>query len=541
MRNLFLLFFAFIFCFICEAKVPSIHEMTLEEKVGQLFMVFFIGQEVNDDAKTVIQQAHVGSIIYYQWANGLTSPQQVQKLSNDLQRMAQNQSHGIPLFIAADQEGGVVARLNQGFTQFPGNSAIGQSGHPELAEESTFAIGQEMKAVGINMNLAPVVDVNSNPQKPVIGVRSFSSKPNEVAHLGFLALKGYKRAGVIATLKHFPGYGEVSVDPHYDLPVVSKSKEEIHQTELFPFRALIPHAPAIMTAHIIMPALDSQHCATLSKVITNDLLRKEMNFDGLILTDSLVMQGLLNECENIDEATVQAILAGNDIVTFGGKMLGQKDAKDLTPADILRIFQHTVDAVKNGRISQERLDASVVRILKLKQSAGLFDQKYPDASDISQNVKTYEHQQLAKKIATHSVKILHNELQLPLNLTQGMIVAPSVLREPLENVTLPKMEMQFYEGLAPNESEINLTYKKAQEADVVIVFSYNAWKNEAQQKLISGLLKTGKPVIIVAVRDPHDVNLFAEADAIIATYSPTACSLQAAIDLLHQDPSGPSH
>lgn len=363
--TLFLFFLFMILQPICVMAVPRVTEMTVEEKVGQILMVFFKGEEVNEEARTLIEKAHVGSIIYYKWANGLHNPEQVLNLSQSLQKLASEQPHAIPLLIATDQEGGPVSRLN--FTKYPSNQELAKNNQPELATLCASTIGYELESIGINMNLAPVVDVNSDPNKPGMGVRSFGSSPERVAEFGKCALDGYDHAHIIATLKHFPGYGEATVDPHLELAVVNKSREELEKVELFPFKKLAPFAKAIMTAHVLMPALDPTHCATLSSKIVEGILRKEWRYEGIVLTDSLVMQGILNSCESVEEAAVQAFLAGHDILLFGGKLLQQKDNRDLTAADILRIHQYLVQAMRSGRISEARLNQSVERILSLKK------------------------------------------------------------------------------------------------------------------------------------------------------------------------------
>ena len=236
------------------ANSSSLKAMTLEEKVGQLLLVHFNGEKVNNDAKILVQDTKVGGIIYYNWSNGLHSPKQIQTLSTDLQKLTEKNQNPIPLLIAADQEGGVVSRLHNGFTKFPGNKALGETCDPNLAESIALAMGEELQAVGINMNLAPVVDVNSNPRNPVIGVRSFGDEAETVFAFGKKALSGYRQAQIIATLKHFPGYGDVAVDPHGDLPIVRKSKKELERVELLPFAKLASSADAIMTAHILVPA-----------------------------------------------------------------------------------------------------------------------------------------------------------------------------------------------------------------------------------------------------------------------------------------------
>lgn len=392
------LLFIFAHVCVCFAKI-SVADLSDEEKVGQLLMVFFKGEEINEEAIKLISEAHVGGFIYYNWANGLKTPQQIQNLSNALQQLAHKQKHRIPLLIAVDQEGGKVTRLRENFTEFPGNEALAKL-PLYYTMKSALYIGEELKAVGVNFNLAPVVDVNSNPAHTVLGSRSFGNSARRVAKHGQYALDGYRKAKVIAALKHFPGYGEASVDPHLGLPTVNKTRAQLEKEELYPFKCLHKQASAIMTAHIVMSALDPSNCTTLSHAIVEDLLRNTWGYQGVIISDSLVMEGLLQQCESVDEAAIRAFLAGHDILLFGGKMLSQKNNKDLTTADFLRIYASLLNAVKSGRISQTRLNASVERILNLKEEYDLFSQIYPRKQEISKFIKSQAHQQLAEKITS---------------------------------------------------------------------------------------------------------------------------------------------
>lgn len=368
--------------------VYSEQEMSLKEKVGQLLMVHFHGEEANQEAALLIQELHVGGIIYYTWANQLSSAAQVQNLSTGLQKLAK-----IPLIIAVDQEGGRVNRLKEGFTIFPSNLSVAKTNQSELAKRSAFAIGQELLSVGITMNLAPVVDINNNPDNPVIGSRSFGNTANCVTLFAEHALQGYRNAGIIASLKHFPGHGDVVVDSHQELPIVRKTKEQLDQLELFPFSQLASQADSIMTAHILFPALDSQNCATLSKNILTNLLREEIGFQGVIISDSLVMQGLLNNCSSIEEAAIRAINAGCDLLILGGRQLHAHSQLELTVERIQKIHQALLQAVETGVISQQRLEQSVQRILNLKN-------KYPLSSNKTEYDRS-EHQALADYIASY--------------------------------------------------------------------------------------------------------------------------------------------
>ncbi len=334
-------------------------ELTLEEKVGQLLMVHVVGTEVNDDARVLIQEAHVGGIIYFRSINGLETFEQVKNLSDGLQSLAE-----IPLLIAVDQEGGRVTHLRGEFTHPPSNQEVGESQNPALAKEIAYKIGSELKASGITMNLAPVVDVNTNPLNPVIGNRSFSSSSREVAIFAKSQLEGYKEAGIIATLKHFPGHGDTCTDSHYGLPVITKPLEDIYRDELYPFSVLAADAEVIMSAHIITEALDSSCPATFSSLILQGLLREQIGFKGVIISDSLVMEGALQYAKNIEEAAIQALNAGCDILLIAGGFM----RKELgSPQSIRSIHKALVEAVRSGRISEHRLNEALSRILLLKK------------------------------------------------------------------------------------------------------------------------------------------------------------------------------
>lgn len=509
----------------------SMEHMTLEEKVGQLFIVHFHGDSTNEDSKTLIHDVKVGGIIYYNWANGLTSPQQVQDLSFGLQELVRNTSAAIPLFIAVDQEGGIVSRLNKGFTVFPGNRALGETQDPDLAQAAAYAMGQELQAVGVNMNFAPVVDVNSNLKNPIIGIRAFSNKPEIVAAFGEKSLAGYKQAHIITSLKHFPGHGDVEIDSHEDLPVINKTLQELEHCELVPFAQLAPCADMIMTAHLLVPALDKERCSTVSEK-TLSYLKNSLNFTGVIITDSLTMQGVLKKSTSIDEAAIQALNAGCDILLLGGKQLIGNTYLELTVEDIKRIHRSIVNAVKNNQVSQERLDQAVKKILTLKKRF-LPTPASGARPDINGLVNTNQHQELAQKIASLSLQVIsNNPVALSLLVQQKVaLFAPQLLRETINKTAFHELgeivECYFFNGLAPSSEEIEALHKNAQTADSIIICSYNSWKYSAQEALIQALLDLEKPTVLVATRDPLDSALFSKASLIINTFSPTVPSLQA--------------
>jgi len=345
----------------------SLNAATIEEMVGEMLLVHFYGSEANQNSAKLIEEAHVGGFIFYNWANELTGPSQVLKLTSSLNKQARK-----PLFFAVDQEGGRVTRLKEGFSIPPYNGEISSS---ESAYAWAKKVGEELKAVGINVNLAPVVDVNSNPANPIIGLRSYSNDPRVVVERGAAALAGYQDAGIIAVLKHFPGHGDTQVDSHYDLPVINKNFAELNKVELYPFRHLADKAPAIMTAHLLIPSLDKERCVTLSPTIIKNILMGDMGFKGLIITDSLAMQAVLNHTASMEEIAILAIEAGHDILLLGGKQLLKSDRGfEFAIADVISIHRAICDAVKTKRIPLERIQNSYNKIIGMK-SQNLGQQK----------------------------------------------------------------------------------------------------------------------------------------------------------------------
>lgn len=357
-KNICLLAFAFV-----NILSATIESLTLEEKIGQLLLVHFHGGIPNADSEILLKEAHVGGFIYYKWANQLSDPQQVKQLSKGLQKQS-----SLPLFIAVDQEGGRVNRLTDGFTLYPSNQEVAAARQPAKAFEVALGIGHELKAVGINLNFAPVVDVNNNPHNPVINNRSFGADPQLVADFGAQALAGYKQAGIAATLKHFPGHGDVTVDSHEALPVINKPLVVLQAMELLPFRQLASQAPLIMTSHLLVTALDPTQPVTFSSFIVDKLLRKEMGYQGIIISDSLVMKGLDGYYSSLAEAALKTLLAGHDIVLLGGKVLNGNEDRELLPHDVLVIHRYLVQAVRQGKLPLEQVNQSVQRILTLKKT-----------------------------------------------------------------------------------------------------------------------------------------------------------------------------
>lgn len=524
-KEVFKLFIFGLLFWTFRSECRDIDQLSLEEKVGQLFMSYFDGEFANRNAKRLIKETKIGGIIYYNWANQLTDPYQVWQMSKDLQNLA-DQYIGIPVFIAVDQEGGLVARLQEGFTEFPGNGALGKTGLPRLAYEAAYYMGIELRSVGINLNLAPVVDVNNHAENPIIGIRSFSDNEEEVACFGRECVNGFKDSGIIPCLKHFPGHGDVTIDSHIGLPVVNKSYEEMDQLELVPFKSLIGVAPAIMTAHILFPQIDPKHCATLSSRFLKNILRDRLKYEGIVISDSLTMRGVLQEGDSLEEVAIKALEAGNDVLLFGGRnLLVHGDGENVIDK-MVQIYNGVVKAVREGRIAEERIDDSVSRILRVKKSFGLFESENYSPRE---SLKRKEHLELACEIAKKSCQIkscIHKRNLSELNI---VILSPEVLARKIRKTDLMRLGksvvLSCYKGLDPAPEESRDILESVASSDYVIFCAYNAWKFEKQNELLRDISLL-KPTTCIATRDPYDLEFENSSEVKAATFSPTACSLQ---------------
>lgn len=324
--------------------------MTSREKIGQLFMVGFTGTSVTPDLASFIKEYKPGGVILF--SRNLESVDQIVELTNDLQRSSPH----FPLLISIDQEGGRVSRLPKGFTIFPPCDVLGRCNSTELAYAAAATIAKELRAVGVNMNMAPVLDVNSNPDNPVIGDRAFGSTPDVVSELGWATAAGLQDNQVVACGKHFPGHGDTNADSHKELPVVEAPRERLEAVEFPPFRhAAAQGVATMMTAHVLYRALDHQLPATLSPTIITNLLRDELRYDGVVLTDDLEMHAIIDHY-GVEDATIRAVLAGCDVLLI---------CKDRDRE--IAAFTAIERAVASGGISTERLDQSAARITRVKK------------------------------------------------------------------------------------------------------------------------------------------------------------------------------
>ncbi|MGW5065146.1 glycoside hydrolase family 3 protein [Streptomyces cyaneofuscatus] len=522
--------------------------MSLEEKVGQLFVMRVYGHSATDPdqadidanlkeigvrtAAELVSTYHVGGIIYFAWAHNTRDPHQIAALSNGIQQAALGERSRVPLLISTDQEHGIVCRVGEPATLLPGAMALGAGGSRSDTRRAAWIAGAELAALGINQNYAPDADVNVNPANPVIGVRSFGSDPQAVAELVAAQVKGYQGAGVAATAKHFPGHGDTNTDSHTGLPVINHTRAQWEELDAPPFRAAIrARIDSIMTAHIVVPALDpSEDPATLSRPILTGILREELGYDGVVVTDSLGMEGVRTKYGD-DRVPVLALLAGVDQL--------------LNPPNLSVAWNAVLEAVQGGEISEARVDESILRILRLKTRLGLFRDPFVSGRGVDRTVGIRKHLLDADRIAERTTTLLADPgalLPLSRRTHRRLLVVGADPASPSGTTGPPTTTLAgaFTElgfaatalstGTAPNQAKIAEAVAAAQGRDAVVVATYNITASSTQRTLVDALVATGVPVVAVAIRNPYDAAHLTGRGvaAVLATYSWTDVELRAA-------------
>ena len=324
--------------------------------IGQLFFIGLRGHTLEPDEAKFIVEHDIGGVIYF--ARNVQSPAQVHALSTAVQALRHQTASKLPLFIGVDQEGGRVARLRAPFTEWPPLAAVGRIDSTSVAFKVAMVMAQELRAVGINLDFAPSVDVITNPANTVIGDRSLSDDPERVARLASAMVRGYIKGGLIACAKHFPGHGNTLIDSHLDLPVEDADLARLRDVELVPFKKVIrARLDLVMTAHIKFPNIDPDFPATLSKIFVQNVLRDELRYRGLVITDDLGM-GALAKTFAPTEIPVLALEAGCDLLCYCN------DFQNFAPA-----VRAVKDAVASGRLTPARIEESVRKIVALKKDA----------------------------------------------------------------------------------------------------------------------------------------------------------------------------
>lgn len=540
----------------------TVKRMSLEQKVGQLFITYAYGPTANtahpknreefgvDTPAEVVQRYYLGGIIHFGYTDSLYNPKQIAELSNGLQQAATTSGAGVPLLIGTDQEQGTVTRIGPPVTQFPGNMALGAGRRPEDAAHAAAIAGQELRAVGLNENFAPVGDVNVNPANPVIGVRSFSSDPDLAARLTGGQVNGYQdstseqetarpdgapQVTVSAVVKHFPGHGDTNQDSHVALPVVEHDRQQWERLDAPPFREAIAHGvDSVMTAHIVVPKLDnSGEPSTLSPRVLTGMLRGELGFRGVIITDSLQMEGVRQKHPDA-EIPVLALKAGADQL--------------LMPKNLPVAISSVIGAVRSGDLPESRIDESVQRILELKFRRGIVSNPLVDVARVADVVGSREHLEAAQQITDRSVTVLRNDQHLlPFRQKPGRALVTGVDQQTTGDLAdrlraRGSQAAALPTGSAPTQAQIAQAVDAAKQHDVTVVLTNGAWKdaNASQRDLLRALAGAGARVVAVPVRDPYDAGYVDEIPTWVATYSSKPVSMESVARLMFGEikPSG---
>ncbi|MBB6669347.1 glycoside hydrolase family 3 N-terminal domain-containing protein [Cohnella nanjingensis] len=519
--------------------------MTVSEQVGQMLMPDIrqwnghVTTTVNEGIKRSIHDQDLGGLILFD--KNIVNARQVTTLTHDLQAEAGD----IPLFLGIDQEGGVIKRIPGG-TNLPGQMALGATGDAALAEAAGQLTGEELKALGLQVNFAPVLDINSNPDNPIIGIRSFGSNADLVTRLGLASIKGLRQSGVIAAVKHFPGHGDTTTDSHLGMPVLTHNRDRLDAVELKPFRAAIDNGiEMIMTAHIAFPAVDNEHVtslkdgssvpipATLSKKVLTGLLRGELGYKGVIISDAFTMNAIAEHFGE-NKAVERAVSAGVDII--------------LMPKDPAAAHQTLVNAVKSGTIPIETVHASVKRILELKSKYGLFDRgeslahKLAALNDV---IGSEKHRMVEREIAERAATLLAGrDGAHPDQIHQGDRVVIAAAEE--EQVKqLEKQLTQAAKSLSLKteialigKGKTNEALQAIDKADYVILASYQ-FRNAASQfgwadfqTLIEEMNRRSKRYVLLSLGNPYETIYLQNVRSGLAVYGKQEPNTAAGINVL---------
>jgi beta-N-acetylhexosaminidase len=515
----------------------NISKLTLDQKIGQMFICGFHSLGLDDQIRKLIQDYHLGGVIYFR--RNIDEPEQVASLSASLQKLAADNGD-LPLWIAIDQEGGMVARIDhKKMSRIPGNMSLGATDHPDYSYEVSRVSAEELLQLGINMNFAPCLDVNNNPQNPVIGVRSFGENADKVSEHGAAVIKAFQEKGVSAAAKHFPGHGDTSVDTHMGLATVEHDIERLQQVELKPFiKAIQQEVDVIMTAHVIFPAIEPEPIpATLSRSVLSGLLREELAYNGIIVTDCLEMHAIA-KFFGVGEGAVKAIEAGADLVLVSH-----------TLSDQIEAIEAVKNAVQSGRISEKTIDTAVERILKLKQKR-VESLKAPETSQVF--LERHEKpvvDRLLKEISLKSITLVKDQGQLPLNAEESVLVIWPEVRsltqvdEPwTEVVTLGDTLSEHLSNVEeirisaePNREEIEKTLSAAASFNQVVLVTYTAGSSlpEGQRILAERLMQQNRSKLVAAsTRNPYDLNDIPGIPAYLCCYENTPYFMEALASIL---------
>ncbi|OJV91630.1 MAG: hypothetical protein BGO39_20855 [Chloroflexi bacterium 54-19] len=493
--------------------------LDITTKVGQRLLVVFPGTELTQSIKNFILTVKPGGILLF--ADNISSLAQVKKLIADLQTLAEQ--NGLPRFIITlDEEGGIVSRMPQDGREGIAPSQMAQAaGGLEAVQTCAHETAARLADLGFNLNLAPVGDVNSNYKNPVIGTRSFGSDPDKVAQAVRVAVAEYLAQKVGTCVKHFPGHGGTDVDSHTGLPVVRKNRAQLDEIELKPFKeAIAAGTPAIMTAHILFPLIEPNNLpATLSPYFLKKLLREELNFQGLIITDSLSM-GAISNRYGLAEAARLSLVAGADMVIAISDLAGQQ-----------AVFKSLVTAAQRGDFET---DKPVERIINFKSrfagpnSAALPQDTAKILAAAQKSITLLRAGKLSSPLVTNDPLLVNLALAQP-SQVEGQ--PPSTILGELWQAKFPNQPV-IEVSTDPTAGEIDRVLRQAKKASQVVLITRDAYDNSEQLKLVQALLTLGPPLLVVAVRGPYDLLAFPKATGYLLSYSDTPASIRALVDAL---------
>lgn len=516
-------------CLMCALPLAAqtrFEDLSPEEQLGQTLVVF-VDVDSAELVRPAIEQGKIGGVLI-QWGN--YSLAETKKLVDKLQTWAANSPHKIPLFISIDYEGGTVyTPITLGFDYLPTNMMLSAARDEEGAATIAYLAGLELRRAGVHINFSPVLDVNSNPHNPIIGVRSFGSDPASVTRMGGALINGFKAADIVSVVKHFPGHGDTSADSHYDVPVVRASYSQLQKIHLAPFEAAVKQGvPGVMTGHILYPALDNKNVATFSRPILQDLLRGTMGFKGLIVTDSLDMKSATSYC-TIPGCAVRALESGADMILLG---------RYVKPVSVFSQVWREVQA----KHLEAAVEDAARKVFDLKKQMGLLD----NSRAVPAPIEEAYHMALAK-ISAESVTLVRDRKKLlPFKPAANkkptvcaVFFAPARFADQLMSFSKPFLQKgwtirSYNAALTPRKKDSQRAAACAKGADLLIVTSLQ-WADKTninQKNAINGLIEENPNTVFISTMSPYDIKNYPEADVVLATYGLNKYVLQTAADII---------
>ena len=518
-----------VVCLMCALPLAAqtrFEDLSPEEQLGQTLVVF-VDVDSAELVRPAIEQGKIGGVLI-QWGN--YSLAETKKLVDKLQTWAANSPHKIPLFISIDYEGGTVyTPITLGFDYLPTNMMLSAARDEEGAATIAYLAGLELRRAGVHINFSPVLDVNSNPHNPIIGVRSFGSDPASVTRMGGALINGFKAADIVSVVKHFPGHGDTSADSHYDVPVVRASYSQLQKIHLAPFEAAVKQGvPGVMTGHILYPALDNKNVATFSRPILQDLLRGTMGFKGLIVTDSLDMKSATSYC-TIPGCAVRALESGADMILLG---------RYIKPVSVFSQVWREVQA----KHLEPAVEEAARKVFDLKKQMGLLD----NSRAVPAPIEEAYHMALAK-ISAESVTLVRDRKKLiPFKPAANkkptvcaVFFAPARFADQLMSFSKPFLQKgwtirSYNAALTPRKKDSQRAAACAKGADLLIVTSLQ-WADKTninQKNAINGLIGENPNTVFISTMSPYDIKNYPEADVVLATYGLNKYVLQTAADII---------